>query len=186
VGNGFLLPTIHVKNIMKSNTSIIKTYFQAISQANTEAAKKELFQTLLTRLFDHDIEAATIIERLNLGAEKTIFNIPLKNRLKTGRADTQYNNVIIEWGKNRAKTGEQAKEQLTEYCLGNWHSGQLYHNPLISTNQKEKRHDKIYRTYLRCIVHFNRSSSKLGGRIAYHCFIFGECSTRFGESPEYT
>ncbi|HIE02559.1 MAG TPA: SAM-dependent DNA methyltransferase [Thiotrichaceae bacterium] len=119
---------------MKSNTSIIQPYFKAISQANTEAAKKELFQTLLTRLFDHDAEASTIIERMNLGAEKTIFNIPLKNRLKTGRADTQYNNVIIEWEKNIAKTGEHAKEQLTEYCLGNWHSGQLYHFTLIATD----------------------------------------------------
>ncbi|RKZ38303.1 MAG: hypothetical protein DRQ49_14645 [Gammaproteobacteria bacterium] len=67
---------------MKSNT--VQTYFQAISQANTEAAKKELFQTLLTRLFDHDAVATTIIDNLNLGTEKTIFNIPLKNRLKTG------------------------------------------------------------------------------------------------------
>jgi len=29
-------------NTMKSNTSVIKTHFQAISQANTDAAKKEL------------------------------------------------------------------------------------------------------------------------------------------------
>jgi len=119
---------------MKSNISDIKTYFQAISQANTEAAKKELFQTLLTRLFDHDAAATAIIDSMNLGAEKTIFNIPLKNRLKTGRADTQYNNVIIEWEKSLAKTGEHAKEQLVEYLAGNWKSEQFYHFILIATD----------------------------------------------------
>ncbi|EDN71553.1 conserved hypothetical protein [Beggiatoa sp. PS] len=119
---------------MKSNISAIQTYFQAISQANTEAAKKELFQTLLTRLFDHDAAATAIIDSMNLGAEKTIFNIPLKNRLKTGRADTQYNNVIIEWEKSLAKTGEHAKEQLVEYLAGNWKSEQFYHFILIATD----------------------------------------------------
>jgi len=124
---------------MKSNTPAIQTYFKAISQANTEAAKKELFQTLLTRLFDHNAEAATIIDNMNLGAEKTIFNIPLKNRLKTGRADTQYNNVIIEWEKSLAKTGEHAKEQLIEYLAGNWKSDKFYHFILIATDGRQWR-----------------------------------------------
>jgi methylase of polypeptide subunit release factors len=119
---------------MKSTISIVETYFKAISQANTEPAKKELFQTLLTRLFDHDAAATAIIDSMNLGAEKTIFNIPLKNRQKTGRADTQYNNVIIEWEKNLAKTGEHAKEQLVEYLAGNWKSEQFYHFILIATD----------------------------------------------------
>jgi len=122
---------------MKSNKQNLQKYYQAISQANTEAAKKELFQTLLTRLFDHDSEAAAIIDRINLGAEKTVFNIPLKNRLKTGRADTQYNQVIIEWEKNLSKTGEHAKEQLVEYLAGNWASGQFYHFTLIATDGRQ-------------------------------------------------
>ncbi len=83
----------------KSTHSNIQTYFKNISQANTEAAKKELFQTLLIRLFDHDAQAAAMIDRMNLGAEKTLFNIPLPYRRKTGRADTQYNSIIIEWKK---------------------------------------------------------------------------------------
>jgi len=67
---------------MKSNTSAIQTYIKAISQANTEAAKKELFQTLLTRLFDHDAEVATIIDNMNLGAEKFGQNLFLKSYSK--------------------------------------------------------------------------------------------------------
>jgi methylase of polypeptide subunit release factors len=124
---------------MQLKTSAIQTYFQAIFQANTEAAKKELFQTLLTRLFDHDAQTTAIIDSMNLGAEKTIFNIPLKNRLKTGRADTQYNNVIIEWEKNLAKTGEHAKEQLVEYLAGNWKSDKFYHFILIATDGRQWR-----------------------------------------------
>ena len=118
----------------KSTHSNIQTYFKTISQANTEAAKKELFQTLLTRLFNHDAQAAATIDRMNLGAEKTLVNIPLPSRRKTGRADTQYNHIIIEWKKNLAKTGEHAKQQLTEYLLSNWNSGQLYHFTLIATD----------------------------------------------------
>ncbi|OQW95596.1 MAG: hypothetical protein BWK79_01940 [Beggiatoa sp. IS2] len=119
---------------MKPNIAKIEDYFNNISKANTEAAKKELFHTLLTRLFSHDTEIVAIVDKMNLGAEKTIFNIPLKDRFKTGRVDTQYNQVIIEWEKNLNKTGEHAKEQLTEYLSGNWHSGERYPFTLIATD----------------------------------------------------
>jgi hypothetical protein len=135
----------------KSTLKNLKTYFQAIKTANTEAAKKELFQTLLTRLFSDDTDAAKTIDRMNLGAEQTILNIPVKNRLKTGKADTQYNHVIIEWKKNLTKTDEQAKQQLTEYLLGNWHSGQRYRFTLIATDGIQWRiyapnYDKLLNT----------------------------------------
>jgi len=80
---------------MQKNISAIQEYFQHVKQAQAETAKKELFQTLLNRLFPDDAEISNIINNMNLGAERTIFNIPLKERVKMGRADTQYNRSNI-------------------------------------------------------------------------------------------
>ncbi len=116
------------------NIKDIEQYFSNVVTANSELAKKELLKTLLVRLFDTDAEARNIIDKMDLGSEKTIFNIPLKERVKTGSADSQYNNIIIEWEKDLNKTGEHAKEQLAEYVAGNWKSGEDYNFVLIATD----------------------------------------------------
>ena len=58
-------------------------YLGNISKANSEAAKKEIFKDLINRLF-HDIdEIKKIINKISLSAEKSVLNIPLKDRKKT-------------------------------------------------------------------------------------------------------
>ncbi len=53
---------------------LVAEYCQSIKNANTEAAKKEIFLTFLTRLFGpHD--QFGIIEQFTHGAERTINNI---------------------------------------------------------------------------------------------------------------
>lgn len=115
-------------------TQHINDYLINIKKANLEAPKKELFKILLVRLFGADKKANQIIDQISLGAEKTIFNIPLASRVKTGKADTQYSKVIIEFENDLQKTGEHAKEQLAEYVSGNWKSGEEYNFTLISTD----------------------------------------------------
>lgn len=102
--------------------------------ANKEAVKKELFKTLLVRIFKDDKEINELIDNMSLGAEKTIMNIPLRKGSKTGAADTQYNKVIIEFENNLKRTGEHAIEQLSEYLAGNWKSGNNYNFTLIATD----------------------------------------------------
>lgn len=71
-----------------------------------------------------------------LGAEKSVFNIPKDGRNKTGRADTQYRQVIIEFENDiQAKTKrEHAEFQLKEYFAGNFNSGDAYDFYLIATD----------------------------------------------------
>ncbi len=112
----------------------IQEYLINIKQANSEDAKKELFLILLNDLFANDESTKNLIKEMAKGSEITVANIPLPNRIKTGRADTQYANVIIEFEKNLQKTEQHAKEQLAEYLAGNWNSRQDYNFTLISTD----------------------------------------------------
>ncbi len=112
----------------------IKKYATAVSHANTEEAKKQLFITLLARLFDSS-EAKEVVTKFSLGAEKTILNVQRQGKASDrGRADTQYQQVIIEFEKDLKVTEAHAKEQLAEYLSGNWNSGETYNFTLISTD----------------------------------------------------
>ncbi len=125
---------------MHPNAAEIQQYLANVQQANSEEAKKLLFQSLLTTLFQHDADALALIQTMSKGAEKTIFNIPLSpKKTKTGRADTQYNSVIIEWEKDLKRTGGHAEEQLKEYLAGNLQSGNNVDFTLIAADGLEWR-----------------------------------------------
>ncbi len=120
----------------------IQSYLATVKQANSELAKKERFKSLLERLFSGDSRAKTVIDQMSVGAERTIANIPFadirgnRDGSKSGRADTQYNNVIIEFERDisRNANARHAQEQLAEYVQGNWHSGETYDFTLIATD----------------------------------------------------
>ena len=105
-----------------------------LSRANTEAAKKERLIQYLTATFANDAGAQALISEMVLGAERTIANIPRGGVIGRGRADTQTETVIIEWENDLKRTGEHAREQLEEYLVGNWRSGQTYRYVLITTD----------------------------------------------------
>lgn len=108
--------------------------YNDLRRANSEAAKKERFLQYLTLVFSSDTGAQALISVLSLGAERTIANIPRGSSVRRGRADTQTETIIIEWEKDLAKTGEHAAEQLAEYLVGNWRSGQDYRFVLVATD----------------------------------------------------
>lgn len=114
-----------------------KRYLDNIKYANNESVKRELLKDLLLRLFDHDERASQVIDKMSLGSEKLVMNIPLKDRIKTGYADTQYNTVIIEYENNLRKMHNHARDQLLEYLAGNWKSGSVYNYTLIATDGLE-------------------------------------------------
>lgn len=114
----------------------IQQFFQNVKRANTEEAKKTQFYLLLGELFKNDPDAMSIVKQMAAGAEKAVFNIPKANRNKTGFADTQYRQVIIEFEndiKNAAKR-EHAEYQLKEYFAGNVNSGSQTDFYLIATD----------------------------------------------------
>lgn len=102
---------------MQPDLDALRQYLADAQKANTEEAKKLLFHQLLTTLFQRDKTALAIIQEMSKGAEKTIFNIPLPQR-RIGRADVQYNRVLIEWEKDLRRAGEHAVEQLKTYLAG--------------------------------------------------------------------
>lgn len=118
---------------MKPNVDALRQYLADIQNAHTEEAKKLLFQSLLTALFQHSKNALDLIQTMSKGAEKTIFNIPLPHR-RIGRADMQYNRVIIEWEKDLKRTSAHAIEQLKAYLGGNIQSGRGDDFTLIATD----------------------------------------------------
>jgi hypothetical protein len=105
-----------------------------LRRANTEAAKKERVLQYLSVTFSDDPAAQALVSEMTLGAERTVANIPRGGAVGRGRADTQTETVIIEWEKDLSKTGDHARDQLAEYLVGNWRSGQDYRYVLITTD----------------------------------------------------
>ncbi len=113
---------------------LIKEYFHKVKQANKEHTKKEAFKDLLNRLYADDKDILRLIDKITLGAEKTIVNIPRKEKLHRGSADTLYNKIIIEFENDLRFTLEHAKEQLAGYLLGQLRSGEGYNFTLIASD----------------------------------------------------
>ncbi|MBU1718536.1 MAG: N-6 DNA methylase, partial [Bacteroidetes bacterium] len=113
---------------------LINAYRQYIKSANKEFTKKERFKDLLNRLYSGEQELLPIIDAISAGAEKTIVNIPRKDRIHRGSADTLYNKIIIEFENDLKHTLKHAKEQLAGYLLGQFHSGEGYNFTLIASD----------------------------------------------------
>jgi len=118
----------------KVKTEIIKSYLSKVKSANKELTKKEAFKDLLNRLYGNDKEIEKIIDRITLGAEKSILAIPRKDKLHKGSADTLYNKIIIEFENELKTTLNHAKEQLAGYLLGQFNSGEGYNFILIASD----------------------------------------------------
>ncbi len=119
---------------MQSKHEFIQQYRTLVLSANKELPKKEHFKDLLHRLYGDSEELRTIISRISSGSEKAILNIPKKEGNKRGSADSLFNKVIIEFENDLSKTGNHAKEQLAEYLLGSFKSGDGYDFTLIASD----------------------------------------------------
>lgn len=116
-------------------------YLHNLNHSNTEEAKKTLFYNLLSEWFKDNTEAKRIIAQMARGAEKTIFNIHKISKNgeyvnSSGRADTQYRKVIIEY-ENDIKSNtkrEHAELQLKEYFTGNFNTNKMSDLSLIATD----------------------------------------------------
>ena len=110
---------------------LIKSYLTKVKSANKEHTKKEALKDLLNRLYYGDEEIEKIIDAITLGAERSILNIPRKDKLHKGSADTLYNKIIIEFENDLKAMLKHAKEQLAGYLLGQFNSGEGYNYVLI-------------------------------------------------------
>ncbi|MCZ2223900.1 MAG: N-6 DNA methylase [Chitinophagales bacterium] len=115
-------------------TNQIIKYLHKIKSANKESTKKEAFKDLLNRLYQGDNEIEKLIDTISLGAEKSIINIPRKDKLHRGSADTLYNKIIIEFENDLKINLKHAKEQLAGYLLGQFRSGEGYNFTLIASD----------------------------------------------------
>ena len=78
-------------------TDLIRQYLAKVRTANKELTKKEAFKDLLNRLYGTDRDILAVIDRISLGAEAAVVNIPRKDGLHRGSADTLFNRIIIEF-----------------------------------------------------------------------------------------
>ena len=116
------------------NLELIREYRQKIKSANKEFTKKEAFKDLLNRLYASNDETKKTIDAISSGAEAAIVNIPRKDKMHRGSADTMYNKIIIEFENDLKKTLTHAKEQLAGYLLGQFNSGEGYNFTLIASD----------------------------------------------------
>lgn len=63
-----------------------------------------------------------------------LYNIPRKDKLHRGSADTLYNRIIIEYENDLKVSFNHAKEQLAGYMLGQFNSGEGYNYTLIASD----------------------------------------------------
>lgn len=115
----------------KEKIEEIKKYISKVKTANKEATKKEAFKDLLNRLYKDDNGILSVVDAITKGAEKAILNIPRKDKVHKGSADTLYNKVIIEFENSLKISLNHAKEQLSGYLLGQFKSGHGYNYTLI-------------------------------------------------------
>ncbi|MBI1939798.1 MAG: N-6 DNA methylase [Ignavibacteriales bacterium] len=114
--------------------SLTTAYLSKVKNASKELPKKEAFKDLLNRLYHGDNEIEKIIDKISLGAETTVLDIPRKDKLHKGSADTLYNKIIIEFENDLKVTLKHAKEQLSGYLLGQFNSGEGYNFTLIASD----------------------------------------------------
>ncbi|MCX6259075.1 MAG: N-6 DNA methylase [Bacteroidia bacterium] len=115
-------------------TNLINNYRQKVKSASKELTKKEAFKDLLNRLYSGVPEIERIIDKITSGSETTVLNIPRKDRLHKGSADTLYNKIIIEFENDLKVSLKHAREQLAGYMLGQFNSGEGYNFTLIASD----------------------------------------------------
>ncbi|HLA29160.1 MAG TPA: N-6 DNA methylase [Syntrophales bacterium] len=118
----------------EDKTDLIRQYLLKVKTANKELTKKEAFKDLLNRLYSADLDILSVIDRMSLGAEAAVVNIPRKDGLHRGSADTLYSRIIIEFENDLKISLKHAKEQLAGYLLGQFKSGEGYHFTLIASD----------------------------------------------------
>jgi len=118
----------------KNLTSLINNYRLKVKTANKELTKKEAFKDLLNRLYSGEKEIERIIDKISSGSETTILNIPRKDKIHKGSADTLYNKIIIEFENDLKISLKHAKIQLSGYLLGQFNSGEGYNFTLIASD----------------------------------------------------
>lgn len=118
----------------KDRILLIQEFLIKVKAANKESTKREAFKDLLNRLYSNIPEVEKIIDAITLGAETNIANIPRKDKIHRGSADTLYNKVIIEYENDLRSSLSHAKEQLAGYMLGQFNSGMGYNYTLIASD----------------------------------------------------
>ncbi len=118
----------------KDKSALIREYLVKIKSASKEPTKREAFKDLLNRLYAGNSETAKVIDAITMGAERNVANIPRKNKVHRGSADTLYNKIIIEYENDFKGTLKHAKEQLSGYLLGQFNSGEGYNYTLIASD----------------------------------------------------
>ncbi|SFF44756.1 N-6 DNA methylase [Thermoflexibacter ruber] len=119
---------------LTQKVEIIQKYRERLQALNKELTKKELFKDLLHRLYAGSETVERVIDEMTGGAETTILNIPRKDKIRRGSADTLYNKIIIEFENDLKPNLKHAKEQLAGYLLGQFNSGEGYNFTLIASD----------------------------------------------------
>ncbi len=80
-------PRVSLKKI-SPKAAVVLDFLSKIQKANKELTKKEMLKDLLHRLYAGDKEINALIDKISRGAETTVLNIPRKDKLHRGSADT--------------------------------------------------------------------------------------------------
>lgn len=104
-----------MEGIDKATEDILVRYLRDIPKLGNEAAKTHRFAALVAELFKGSNATIELVS----GIEKRI-RIDLSSRIKKGRIDAYFGNVIIEFENSLRATEKSALKQLREYASGVW------------------------------------------------------------------
>lgn len=116
----------------------IKKYLNDIKNLKNETSKKETFLLFLKDIYSGNKHINEYLDKFAAGGERFLYNINLNRKSsKKGRADTYFENIIIEFENNLNKTEKHAKSQLCDYLSSEWDENKQYNFNLISSDCEE-------------------------------------------------
>ncbi len=120
----------------------IETFRMYWNGLTNETQKKEALKDVLNDLYHDDPDARMVLAAMTAGAETVLRGIPLADRSKTGRADTQFGTVIIEFKADLGKKAmaETAVWELKQYLASNRDAGRTERFTLLATDGRTWRH----------------------------------------------
>lgn len=104
-----------MEGLDKATETILARYLRDIPKLPNESAKTHRFVALVGELFMGSSPMTDIVA----GIEK-IVRVDTKGKVKRGRIDAYFGNVIIEFENSMKATENTAKKQLKEYAAGVW------------------------------------------------------------------
>jgi hypothetical protein len=126
-----------------NEASVVESYLNQIQKCNNEAAKVNLFSSLLSQLFGLSSDLiASYLEGI-----ETSLRVKTEGRLVRGRVDNLFGHVVIEFEKSLNQTREHAMDQVSGYIDILWKNEEENRRPYLGIISDGVKFEVFYPHY---------------------------------------